>query len=193
MHGFIPAATDSAIYSLNNRGLVIIIHFHVFAYFPGISIPGNSISKEFKWISQIWRACDLFHCVCFKHGYTICNHDHLTWMSSLLATFFTKQWVAVTTHSGWIKVPPQNGKFALFLSWVCHGQSPCFALVPPTILVFGRIPQEPGKCESRRKDEKWKQHYLEARPCISVYYYRMCGIKEAGVRSTTWFEKRVLH
>ena len=66
-----------------------------------------------------------------------------------LGDFPVTQCVAVTTHWGATKVPPQYGKPDDVLIIACHGQSPCLAAVPPTILVFGLTPHEPGKFNSK--------------------------------------------
>lgn len=51
---------------------------------------------------------------------------------------------AVRTHCSAIKVPPQKLEPRGDLSIACHGQSPGRAFVPPTILVWGFTPHEPG-------------------------------------------------
>ena len=57
--------------------------------------------------------------------------------------FLHKQWEAVRTHWGAIRVPPQKLQPRGLRSMACHGQSPGRAFVPPTIRVSGFMPHAP--------------------------------------------------
>jgi hypothetical protein len=75
---------------------------------------------------------------------TLCYYLFALYLITMeLADLPETQWVAVKIHWGWIREPPQYGNPYVVLSWACHGQSPCLAAVPPTILVCGRVPQAP--------------------------------------------------
>ena len=55
------------------------------------------------------------------------------------------QWLAVTTHCGDTKEPPQKTyPVGDHLSIACHGQAPGGASSPPTIRVEGRKPHSPA-------------------------------------------------
>jgi len=69
-------------------------------------------------------------------------HSYLT--IKLDGDLFVTQWVAVTTHKGSTRVPPQNWPPPLYANIACDGQLLTGASVPPTIRVFGRDPQLPG-------------------------------------------------
>lgn len=83
---------------------------------------------------------------------------------------FETQWLAVTTHWGATKVPPQNTyPVGDHLSIACHGQAPGCAFSPPTILVVGRKPHSP---------EGKSLLSVEGLKCMLLrpYYQKRCSI-----------------
>ena len=81
------------------------------------------------------------------------------------------QWEAVKTHRSAIREPPQNWLPPGWANIACHGHSPCWAWIPPTIREpAGLLPQLPPNDE-KEEDlvERQRDHIgLPGRNCMSL-------------------------
>ena len=81
------------------------------------------------------------------------------------------QWEAVKTHRSAIREPPQNWLPPGWANIACHGHSPCWAWIPPTIREpAGLLPQLPP-IDEKEEDlvERQRDHIgLPGRNCMSL-------------------------
>ena len=121
-------------------------HFRAFLVWKGYRFCPFSLTlgvySDVSRITFLALTCCRGHCIAKKKRKRLAGFSYLIYTE--LGDFPVTQCVAVTTHWGATKVPPQYGKPDDVRSIACHGQSPCFAAVPPTILVFGLTPHEPA-------------------------------------------------
>lgn len=97
---------------------------------------------------------------------------HITNLTTIwLALALVTQWEAVKTHRSAIREPPQNWLPPGWANIACHGHSPCWAAIPPTIREpAGLLPQLPPNDE-KEEDlvERQRDHIgLPGRNCMSL-------------------------
>ena len=79
------------------------------------------------------------------------------------------QWEAVKTHRSAIREPPQNWLPPCWANIACHGHSPCWAWIPPTIREpAGLLPQLPPNDE---KEEDLVERQRRTCASLDVYFF----------------------